>query len=181
MRQPTATQQCANIINQQHSKHATSNERKVRPVIRRGERPRRRGGPGPRPPPCRAGEGAMQAPVMAQAVAMPAPMQVKNFGMRSQVKWTHLGAEDTMNQGGGKGGGKGGGGFGGGGFGGGGGDGAGPSGGGGPSGSKRAAYGEGAAALWAQDKTLATKFERKLAGNKGAHEFDRPSAKKRKG
>ena len=43
------------------------------------------------------------------------------------------------------------------------------------------AYGEGASALWAQDKALANKFERKQAGQKSAHDFDRPSNKRPKG
>jgi microfibrillar-associated protein 1 len=74
--------------------------------------------------------------------SMPAPMQVKNFGMRSQVKWTHLSAEDTL---GGKG--------------------------------KDA---EGADPLWGRDRALAAKFERKQAGQKGAYDFGRPSANKRR-
>ena len=69
---------------------------------------------------------------------MPAPMQVKNFGMRSQVKWTHLSKEDTL---GGK---------------------------------------DKEAPLWAQDRALAAKMQRRQAGNKGAHEFDRPSSKRPK-
>ena len=72
---------------------------------------------------------------------------------------------------------KGGGGMGGGGMGGGG-MGGGGKGEGGPS--HATAYGEGASALWAQDKTLANKFERKQAGQKSAHEFDRPSNKRPK-
>ena len=72
---------------------------------------------------------------MGDKAAMPAPMQVKNFGMRSQVKWTHLSAEDTV-------------------------------------GKERP--------LWAQDRGIAHKFERKQAGNKGANDFARPSAKRRK-
>ena len=70
--------------------------------------------------------------------ALPAPMQVKNFGMRSQVKWTHLGKEDTMGK-------------------------------------------DRDQPLWAQDKSLAKSFERKQAGNKGSHDFDRPTAKRKKG
>ena len=69
--------------------------------------------------------------------ALPAPMQVKNFGMRSQVKWTHLGKEDTMSK-------------------------------------------DKDRPMWAEDKRLAQKFERKGAGTKAANDFDRPSAKRKK-
>lgn len=69
--------------------------------------------------------------------AMPAPMQVKNFGMRSQVKWTHLSKEDTMGR-------------------------------------------DRDQPLWAEDKNLAARFQKRQAGNKGANEFDRPSAKRSK-
>lgn len=75
---------------------------------------------------------------------MPAPMQVKNFGFRSQVKWTHLSAEDTMGKGKGKG------------------------------------AGSSDGPLWAQDRRLADKLIAKQAGNKASHEFDRPSAKRKK-
>ena len=68
---------------------------------------------------------------------LPAPMQVKNFGMRSQVKWTHLGKEDTMSK-------------------------------------------DKDRPMWAEDKRLAQKFERKGAGTKAANDFDRPSAKRKK-
>ena len=69
--------------------------------------------------------------------ALPAPMQVKNFGMRSQVKWTHLGKEDTMGK-------------------------------------------DKDKPLWAEDRKLKDRFERKQAGNKSANDFDRPSAKRKK-
>ena len=72
-------------------------------------------------------------------LAMPKVMQVKNFGMRSQVKWTHLTAEDTSRNE------KGGGG-----------------------------------ALWAGDRALDTKFNNRLAGNKGANSFDRPTGKSKR-
>ena len=67
--------------------------------------------------------------------AMPAPMQVKNFGMRSQVKWTHLTAEDPSTT----------------------------------------------DALWAGDRQLTHKYKNRMAGYKDANDFDRPSAKRKKG
>ena len=69
---------------------------------------------------------------------LPAPMQVKNFGMRSQVKWTHLGKEDTMGK-------------------------------------------DKDRPLWAEDRNLSKRFENRQAGNKGANQFERPSAKRKKG
>uniref|UniRef100_A0A7S4IBD1 Micro-fibrillar-associated protein 1 C-terminal domain-containing protein n=1 Tax=Prymnesium polylepis TaxID=72548 RepID=A0A7S4IBD1_9EUKA len=65
---------------------------------------------------------------------MPTVMQVKNFGMRSQVKWTHLIAEDTSSK----------------------------------------------DALWASNQSLHSKANSKLAGNKGALTFERPSGKRKK-
>ena len=81
--------------------------------------------------------GATGKDAVGDKSTMPAPMQVKNFGFRSQVKWTHLSKEDTMGK-------------------------------------------DKEQPLWAQDKALAGRFERKQAGNKGANDFSRPSGKRKK-
>ena len=74
---------------------------------------------------------------MADKAAMPKVMQVKKFGFRSQVKWTHLTAEDTSRP-------------------------------------------EGNEPMWAQDKRINEKVKRMQGGIKGAADFDRPAAKRKK-